>query len=288
MCCHPQNFEKHLKLLTRIGQVISIEKFFEIVESGRGFDRNFFVITFDDGFKDNCTSALPVLNKFQAPACVFLTTDMIDSPDLLPFHKLYFLLRWFDAMEIIRVARRMCPLLPADERSFGGSQNPIEFRNELEKSLGFDINSTKGRELVDYLATELCAKNCGDLAKRLYLSWDDVYEMATKGITFGSHTRSHRILSRLDLKEQETEILESKRQIEEKTGIEIRFFAYPFGYRDTFNDQTKKILTNSGFSLAFLGGSQGTNLPLDRLEVPRLLVGNMPIWEFAFELLISH
>lgn len=39
------------------------------------------VITFDDGYKDNFTNAYPVLQKFNFPATIFITTDLIGRVD---------------------------------------------------------------------------------------------------------------------------------------------------------------------------------------------------------------
>ena len=38
------------------------------------------VITFDDGWRDNLTVGMPILQKHQIPATVFLSTSYVDSP----------------------------------------------------------------------------------------------------------------------------------------------------------------------------------------------------------------
>ncbi|MDX1389136.1 MAG: polysaccharide deacetylase family protein, partial [Acidobacteriota bacterium] len=78
-------------------------------------------------------------------------------------------------------------------------------------------------------------------ATGLMLDWDEVREMAAQGISFGSHTATHPILSRLTRDEARAEIVESKRTIEEQLGIPVRSFAYPNGKRRDFNEETKQL-----------------------------------------------
>ena len=62
----------------------------------------------------------------------------------------------------------------------------------------------------------------------LPLSWREVKEMSTNGISIGSHTMTHPRLGALDEKEMAWEIRESKNMIERKIGKRVSLFAYPF------------------------------------------------------------
>ena len=43
-----------------------------------------FAVTFDDGYANNLTRALPVLERLQVPATIFLATAFLDSPEPFP------------------------------------------------------------------------------------------------------------------------------------------------------------------------------------------------------------
>ncbi|MCM8770009.1 MAG: polysaccharide deacetylase family protein, partial [Candidatus Omnitrophica bacterium] len=43
---------------------------------------NWFLVTFDDGYADNCWFALPVLYELKIPALIFLTVSYINTPHL--------------------------------------------------------------------------------------------------------------------------------------------------------------------------------------------------------------
>lgn len=68
--------------------------------------------------------------------------------------------------------------------------------------------------------------------KRRHLSEDQIKQLAAEGVEFGSHTHSHRDLSRLSYNEIEEELSRSKSILETLTGKEVRHIAYPFGRGD--------------------------------------------------------
>lgn len=62
-----------------------------------------------------------------------------------------------------------------------------------------------------------------------FVSWDDLEEMQDAGMTIGSHSRSHPYLTRAATSSLESEIRGSKRILEERLGVPVNEFAYPFG-----------------------------------------------------------
>ena len=78
--CRPQMaisaavFEAQLEAMAQRG-FVSIDAIHQPESAGR------IAITFDDGYEDNFRVALPMLQRFSAPACVFLVTGLIDEPN---------------------------------------------------------------------------------------------------------------------------------------------------------------------------------------------------------------
>ena len=62
-----------------------------------------------------------------------------------------------------------------------------------------------------------------------YMSADQIKELVAAGWEVGSHSRSHRDLSRLDPEVQRMEIVEARKVLQEATGDPVLSFAYPFG-----------------------------------------------------------
>lgn len=70
------------------------------------------------------------------------------------------------------------------------------------------------------------------LAPMPLLDADQIREMASAGIEFGAHGRTHRDLTRLPSEQLELEIAGSRRDLAELLGAPVASFAYPYGSFD--------------------------------------------------------
>lgn len=73
----PARFERHLNWLSRRCDVVSL------VETLSTSAKRRVAITFDDGFRDNLTVALPLLEKFGFPMTLFVTAGLVDDKEYL-------------------------------------------------------------------------------------------------------------------------------------------------------------------------------------------------------------
>ena len=65
--------------------VIKLEEFISCLTKKEEMPHKSVTITFDDGYKNNYTNALPILRQYNFPATVFLATDYIGSNDIFPW-----------------------------------------------------------------------------------------------------------------------------------------------------------------------------------------------------------
>jgi peptidoglycan/xylan/chitin deacetylase (PgdA/CDA1 family) len=73
---NPETFEKHMKFLIKYYEPISLSELASRINS-KSIQGNEICITFDDGYKDNLTNAIPILKKYNIPATIFITTANI-------------------------------------------------------------------------------------------------------------------------------------------------------------------------------------------------------------------
>jgi peptidoglycan/xylan/chitin deacetylase (PgdA/CDA1 family) len=102
------------------------------------------------------------------------------------------------------------------------------------------------------------------------LTWDQVREMASDLVEFGSHTVYHSFLPLLSSSAARTELEASKRRIEEETGRPCRMFAYPNGDYDAVS---AAHVAAAGYKAALtqrLGVNRPSTSPyeLARIHVP--------------------
>jgi peptidoglycan/xylan/chitin deacetylase (PgdA/CDA1 family) len=230
-------FRKQMEVLARNATVLPLG---ELVDRVRGTDLppRSVAITFDDGYRDNYECAYPVLRALQLPATIFLATNPLDTGAAL----------WHDRV------------FDAFERSAGGTLRilgrsyvmaPLEARRRTLVDVLTLLRSLRPEErdsVIDGIERQVGGTVPNGAARML--SWDSVQEMAGNGITFGAHTVSHPILTRLTREEAEHEIRASRASIESRLGRPVDLFAYPNGTRADFDGSIQQILRDQGFRCA--------------------------------------
>jgi peptidoglycan/xylan/chitin deacetylase (PgdA/CDA1 family) len=214
-------------------------------------------ITFDDGYQDTYTHAYPVIRRYGIPVTVYLATGLIDADASM----------WNDRVGVaIRDTQRT--QLDAD------GMEPMSLETPAERQAAFarTIDVLKYRPLRerDSVVKEVCnlLEVSIDRAPRM-LNWSQIEEMHRQGVEFGAHTVSHSILTTITREEAEREIVDSKRSIEERLQTPVTQFAYPNGTARDFDEQTKTLVKQAGFTAA-VSTIFGTNTPAtDRYELRR-------------------
>jgi len=84
--------------------------------------------------------------------------------------------------------------------------------------------------------------------RRRHLSRDEILDLSGRGFSFGSHTRTHRDLTRLGDGDVRDELVRSKREIEEMLGLAVRSLSYPFG---RFDERVMREASRAGYEAAF-------------------------------------
>lgn len=87
------------------------------------------------------------------------------------------------------------------------------------------------------------------------ISWEELKEMAEAGVTIGSHSVSHANLAKRDGRSDEAyraflekEMVDSKKLLEEKLGIDVKTFVYPYGIN---NEEVRKVGEEAGYEALF-------------------------------------
>ena len=87
-----------------------------------------------------------------------------------------------------------------------------------------------------------------DFVKSYSIDWEQLKDLIACGNSIGSHTVHHYNMASLNSYQQERELRDSKKALEEGLGINIKAFCYPYG---GYNKATIKLLSSTGYSLGF-------------------------------------
>jgi peptidoglycan/xylan/chitin deacetylase (PgdA/CDA1 family) len=83
------------------------------------------------------------------------------------------------------------------------------------------------------------------------LSWEQIIEMDDNQlITFGAHTDTHKLLSRISDDDARDEIVRSKEVLEDRLGHKVDLFAYPNGQLIDIPDSSRDVLEDNNFLCA--------------------------------------
>jgi peptidoglycan/xylan/chitin deacetylase (PgdA/CDA1 family) len=233
-------FEGQARYLARHCRVLSLQAAVnELLEDSLVDDT--VVITFDDGYRDNLTHALPILEKYGLPATIFLVTDCIGTGRVLWHDQIF---RGFS----ITQKKEISGLNDLIDLSWSTPKEKYAARDEVLhrlKNLREDERADSIGRILQRLEVDQVDSRPG-----LMLNWTDILEMQRKGVSFGSHTASHPILVNAPIEQVRWELATSKAVLEERLGEEIRAFAYPSGRRRDFDDRTISCLREVGYSVA--------------------------------------
>lgn len=198
----PEEFDAQMRYLSENGySAVSLSEMMNAWEGKGQIPAKPVVISFDDGYADNLAAALPILEKYNFKATVFVATSLVGDED--------------------------------------------------------------------------------------YLTWDQINELKARNTEIGSHTVSHVALAELSKPERDSEIRNSKAELEQHIGSQVEFLAYPFG---SYDAALPEILQQAGYRGACTG-VPGQNIIatnpylLKRVNVPQPKYG---LWEFRARLLRAH
>ncbi|MEM6279494.1 MAG: polysaccharide deacetylase family protein [Verrucomicrobiota bacterium] len=263
LCVSPENFEDHVASLTSEGDVLSLHEFMKRSEEGT-LERGSTCLTFDDGYLDVFENALPILEKYEVPATVFVTTGNLAKPF------------WWDQLAAL---------------VFGSEGTPETLLLEAAQYSPIHVGHLSASELYDLLYPvlrsasperrdaifEILAPQLNGIAldsKQRAATAEELSRASSHPLlTLGAHTVTHSRLSSLGFYEQMLEISSSVKTLEEIVGARVDTLAYPFGLagRD-YNDHTLRAAGELGIQYAFSANLGAVSASTDRLEIPRLWV----------------
>ena len=230
-------------------------------------------ITFDDGYADNASVALPILQRAGVPATFFIASGYLDGGRM-----------WNDTViDTIRQTN-------ARELDFS-ALNLGRYRIDSVQSRQKSLVALLGK--LKYLSPPVREKLANDIAELaggcsrqdLMMTTQQVRALAEAGMTIGAHTVSHPILSRISEQDALAEMSGGKRQLEAITGREVSLFAYPNGkpnidYLSTHVRLARKV----GFAGAVSTGWGAATCDTDEFQIPRFTPWDRSEWRYALRL----
>lgn len=232
-------------------------------------------ITFDDGYADNRTQAVPILRKHDLSATFFVATGFLDGGCM-----------WNDVLiEAIRACQ--LPLLPLQGLVPGGSSlrlNTVEARRAAISTLIKHAKYLPAEERLTF-ANVVSMRAEVKSPRHLMMTSAQVCELRKMGMQVGAHTVSHPILRTLPREEARREIEVSKQVLEGLLGANVDLFAYPNGKPgEDYGPESVELVREAGFKAAVSTQWGVSTQRTDVFQLRRFTPWDRQGWRFGFRL----
>lgn len=234
-----ESFDMQMGLLKSVFNVLPLPEAVARLKAGT-LPARAAAITFDDGYADNFTHALPILQKHELHATFFIATAYLNGG------------RMFNDTVIESIRRS--PLTQLDLSDLGLGIHDLGSNAAKAAAVAQILPRVKYLPLDERENTvaRLAAHAGVDrLPDNLMMTTAQLMQLHAAGMEIGGHTHHHPILARLDQTESQTEIATGKAWLEETLADRVRLFAYPNGKPGTdYLPEQAEIVRKLGFDAA--------------------------------------
>lgn len=211
------SFDARMARLKRVFNVLPLPEAVARLKAGT-LPARAACVTFDDGYADNLTVALPILRRHGLHATFFIATGYLNGG------------RMFNDTVIEAIRRTRADRVDLSDLGLGHHELAgIEARRRAidailpkVKYLPLDQRDRVVAELAGRLTDQA-------LPDDLMMTTDQLKALHAAGMEIGGHTARHPILAGLDADAARTEIAAGKAWLEQTLGSRVRVFAYPNG-----------------------------------------------------------
>ncbi len=235
------DFKKHLSHLKKNYDIVTLKQIFELHRNNTITKKHTIAITFDDGYVNNFTTALPILELFKIPATFFISAICTDDEHYI---------LWSDLIDIIRT-KTLENYLEFNGHKFYKTGKYGIYNSDLNIS-GFDyikhLSPAERDELLKDLTIKYnVEKMLGDISTECYklINKEQLKKFAASSfVEIGSHGYSHLNLANIPFNLAEDELKKSKQKLESVIEKEVLSLAYPDG---NYNDEIKSDSLRLGY-----------------------------------------
>ncbi|MGY4758873.1 polysaccharide deacetylase family protein [Paenibacillus caseinilyticus] len=270
-----RNLENHFRFYAKGFELISMDEVEPLLRQGK-LTKDYMVVTFDDGYRDNYTLGIDLFRKYGVVPTIYLTAGAVDRRSVL----------WTDVIDTLVASTRLneirlsilnvsgtFPLTTQTERV---SLSEV-LKNEI-KRYDEQVKKDTLERLSRLFGVPLAVEDS------LLIEWHEVKELVRSGAIMGSHTLNHPTLSKIAHEDAVQEVTESRHLIEERLGSRVHHFAYPYGKQEDYTQAIKREL--AGIYTTSVTAIDGINQPgQDVHQLKRIIVENISVHQLRIRLL---
>ena len=278
-------FDKQIEFLSNNFNVVTMEQVIDAATNHGELPEKALLLTFDDGYADNYTFALPILEKYKVQGSFFIPGKTFAEHKLLNVNKIHHILAAADINELVEDLKKEMDYYRGKEFDYAPTD---ELYQQYAVANRFDcgdiifvkriLQTVLPERLRDTISSKLFAKYIDiseeQLAYELYMTEDQVRTMKRHGMHIGIHGYDHYWLANLTEEELQRDISLALDTLDEFVDRKKWVMNYPYG---NYSDSVISCIKDKGAVLGLSTKVAVANLDRDNIyALPRLDCNDYP------------
>ena len=286
-----EDFKKQLDFFKENFNVVTMEEVIEAVKEEKRLPEKALLLTFDDGYTDNYTVALPLLLERGLQGSFFVPAKPLDKGGLLEVNKIHFTLAKGDEKNIVRdildysliIKEKLREKLNIADRDilkelykrYAVSNGRDTLDTSFIKKMLQEVLPAENRtEIIDILFDKYVDVSEEVLANELYVNKTQLKVMKKLGMFIGLHGYEHNHLALLSEEEQKKDLEAALCVMREFIDEDAWVMNYPYG---SYNEDTLRLAKSLGAVLGLTTRRGIADIkPDSALELARLDCNDFP------------
>ncbi|NBH84652.1 polysaccharide deacetylase [bacterium C-53] len=278
-------FRRQIEFMKNNFKIITMEQVLDAVESKSELPEKALLLTFDDGYADNYTFALPVLEEFGVQGSFFIPGKTFTGHQLLDVNKIHYILASANIYAFVEDVKKEMNYYRGSEYDYAPTD---ELFNDYAVADRFDIKevvfvkrmlqTVLPEKLRNIITSNLFEKYVGvseeQLAYELYLTEEQIRVMKKHGMFIGIHGYDHYWLGNLEPEKMRSDVSMALEILDEFIDRKRWVMNYPYG---NYNSDVLEYIRSQGACIGLTTNVNVADIGVDPvLELPRLDCNDFP------------
>lgn len=278
-------FREQIAFMKSNFNIVTMEQVLEAISTKEKLPEKALLLTFDDGYADNYTVAMPVLEEYGVQGSFFIPGKTFTTHQLLDVNKIHYVLASANIYNLVEDLKKEMDYYRGQEFQYASTE---ELFAKYAVASRFDIKETVfvkqmlqtvlPEKLRNIISSKLFAKYVGvteeQLAYELYMSEEQIRTMKRHGMFIGIHGYDHYWLGNLPVEQMEKDISLALDALDEFVDRKQWVMNYPYG---NYNKGVLEYISKQGACLGLTTEVRLADVDKDNsLELPRLDCNDFP------------
>lgn len=278
-------FRKQIEFFKENFNVVRMEQVIEAVKGGEPLPNKAVLLTFDDGYIDNFTFALPILEEYGLQGSFFIPGKTFTTHQLLDVNKIHYILASADIRKLVVDVKGKMDYYRGKEFDYPSTE---ELWNQYAMDTRFDgkdtvfvkkiLQTVLPEKLRNQISSDLFEKYVGvseeQLAYELYMTLEQIRTLKKHGMFIGIHGYDHYWLGNLSPEQMRADVSKALETMEEFIDHSEWVMNYPYG---NFNQDVLDFIKKNGACIGLTTEVRPAELGKDpALQLPRLDCNDFP------------